>query len=235
MISFIVPAHNEELWIGKCLRSIREAMERSSRDYEFIVVDDASTDATLEIAVQFGARTLRVAHRHISATRNAGVHLSRGDVLFFIDADTQVNCDAVGAALNALETGAAGRGRLFTFDRPLPLWLRVVFPCLVWLARRIRWTGGCFLFCTRSAYDECGGFCERLYAGEDIAFVQALKRVGRFDIPQPTIITSGRKLDVLGPWEVFPLLLALAIRGPYHCKRDGLDFLYGKRAQECRK
>ena len=50
MISFIVPAHNEELWIGGCLDSIRAAMEKLAEPYEVIVVDDASTDATPRIA-----------------------------------------------------------------------------------------------------------------------------------------------------------------------------------------
>jgi len=45
MLSFIVPAYNEELWIGKCLHSIRTTMENVAEPYEVIVVDDASTDS----------------------------------------------------------------------------------------------------------------------------------------------------------------------------------------------
>ena len=43
MISFIIPAHSEALWIGKCLGSIRASMEKLGEPYELIVVDDAST------------------------------------------------------------------------------------------------------------------------------------------------------------------------------------------------
>jgi cellulose synthase/poly-beta-1,6-N-acetylglucosamine synthase-like glycosyltransferase len=64
-LSFNVPAHNEERWIGKCLASIRTAMASVSEPYEVIVVDDASTDSTGLIARQMGARTLRVEHRNM--------------------------------------------------------------------------------------------------------------------------------------------------------------------------
>jgi len=68
------------------------------------------------------------------------------------------------------------------------------------MARLIRWVGGCFLFCTREAYSAEGGFSGSLYAGEDIAFVQALKQVEHFVVLKPAVVTSGRKLNAVGPW-----------------------------------
>ena len=185
MLSFIVPAHNEELWIGKCLGSIRTTMEKVTEPYEVIVVDDASTDSTHQIAEQMGARTLRVEHRKISAVRNAGARVAGGEVFFFVDADTQVNERAVSAALAALRAGASGGGCVFDYDGPTPLWGRIILFFAVLAARLIRWVGGCFLFCTREAYLATGGFSESLYAGEDIAFVQALKKVGLFVLLRP--------------------------------------------------
>ena len=108
MISFIVPAHNEELLIGRCLDSIRISMATLAERYEVIVVDDASTDGTPGIAVQMGARTIRVEHRKISAVRNEGTRAACGEELIFVDADTQVNRQAVAAALSVLRSGAAG-------------------------------------------------------------------------------------------------------------------------------
>ncbi len=78
MISFIVPAHNEEAWVGRCVSAIRSVAEPISEPHEIIVVDDASTDATAAIARQQGAQVVRVEHRQISATRNAGACLSAG-------------------------------------------------------------------------------------------------------------------------------------------------------------
>ena len=235
MISFIVPAHNEELWIGKCLASIRAAMEKLAEPYEVIVVDDASTDSTHRIAEQMGARTLRVEYRKISAVRNAGARAAVGEVFFFVDADTQVNERAVGAALAALRAGAVGGGAVFDFDGPTPLWGRIILFFAVIAARIIRWVGGCFLFCGREAYNAVGGFSESLYAGEDLAFVQALKQVGRFVVIKPKVLSSRRKLSVVGPWQVLGLLFTIAIRGPGYDSKWVRDILYGRRAQDSKK
>src|SRR5579871_293217 len=126
MISFIVPAHNEERWIGKCLDSIRTSMATLAEPYEVIVVDDASTDASPAIAEQKNAHTLRVNHRKISAVRNTGARAATGDELIFVDADTQVNQQAVAAALSVLRSGAAGGACVFEFDGAIPLWGRLI-------------------------------------------------------------------------------------------------------------
>jgi len=235
MLSFIVPAHNEELWIGRCLQSIRTTMEKVSEPYEVIVVDDASTDSTQQIARQMGVQTLPVDHRKISAVRNAGARAARGELFFFVDADTQVNERAVSAALTALRAGAAGGGCVIDLDGPTPLWARIILLFAVLIARLIRWANGCFLFCTREAYNSAGGFSENLYAGEDIAFVQALKKIGRFVVLKPVVVTSGRKLKVAGPWRVLGLMFTIAIRGPRYESKWVLDILYGRRAQDSRR
>ena len=235
MISFIIPAHNEELWIGKCLGSIRTAMATIPEPYEVIVVDDASTDSTPRIAEQMGARTIRVEHRKISAVRNAGARTSSGEEYLFVDADTQVNEQAVRAALSVLRSGAAGGACVFEFDGVIPLWGRILHRFGTTMGRLFRIGGGCFLFCTRQAYMAAGGFSEDLRAGEDLGFMLALKKVGRFVVPKPTVITSGRKLSVVGPWEVVLLLVRVALRGSRYENGKTLDFMYGRRAQECRK
>lgn len=235
MISFIIPAHNEERWIGSCLASIRAAMGTLAERYEVIVVDDASTDSTPVIARQMEAGILRVEHRKISAVRNAGARTARGEVFFFVDADTQVNGRAVGAALAALRAGAAGGGCVPDLDGSIPLWGRIVHRLACVAGRCVRWVGGCCLFCTRDAYAATGGFSEDLYAGEDLAFVQALKRVGRFVVPGPTVMTSARKLQVARSWEVIGLLLRIAVRGPRYDNPWVRDLLYGRRARDSRK
>ena len=49
MISFIVPAHNEEAWVGRCVSAIRNGAESLGEPHEIIVVDDGSSDATASI------------------------------------------------------------------------------------------------------------------------------------------------------------------------------------------
>lgn len=235
MLSFIIPAHNEERWIGRSVSAIRTAMEPIGEPYEIIVVDDASTDATTRVAEEHGARVFRVAHRQIAATRNTGARGARGDVFFFVDADTLTNAEAIRVALQEMRDGAVGGGCVFTFDCALPLWARIVFPIGLALGRRLKQVGGCFLFCTRQAYEAAGGFCEQYYAGEELVFIKALKLQGRFVIPQQTVVTSGRKIHVVSAREVVVILFRLLFRGPeLYQRREELDFLYGKRSEDCR-
>src|SRR5215472_17483801 len=91
MISFIVPAYNEEHEISDTLTAIREAAFGAIQPYEIIVVDDASTDATAKIASDAGAKVIPINRRQIAASRNAGARAAHGEYLFFIDADTRIN------------------------------------------------------------------------------------------------------------------------------------------------
>src|SRR5439155_26660393 len=101
-VSFIIPAHNEAFEIGRTLASVFDPARATGLPFEVIVVNDASTDRTAKIARQAGARVLDVQLRKISAVRNAGARAAKGDVFFFIDADTQVPEATLRATLNAL-------------------------------------------------------------------------------------------------------------------------------------
>src|SRR5690349_7930964 len=83
VLSFIVPAHNEQACLPRTLRAIHEAASDVGQPYEVIVVDDASTDATAGIARQNDAIVVSVNHRQIAATRNSGARAAKGDRLFF--------------------------------------------------------------------------------------------------------------------------------------------------------
>jgi glycosyltransferase involved in cell wall biosynthesis len=228
MISFIVPAHNEEAWVGRCVSAIRSGLESVNELHEIVVVDDGSTDNTASIARQQGAQVIRVEHRKIAATRNAGARQSRGDILFFVDADTLVNAPAIQSALRGLHAGATGGGCVPQFDGPLPLWSRLILSIG---ARICRWlcllpSGAC-LFCTRNAFESVGGFDENYYAAEDAVFALALKRHGRFFIPAEPVITSGRKIRAHSFLAFAWLFTRLTLRGPRGLRsRKGLEYWY---------
>ncbi len=116
MISFIVPAHNEEAWVGRCVSAIQSGLESLDEPHEIIVVDDASSDATATIARQQGAQVIRVEHRQIAATRNAGARQARGDIFFFVDADTLANAAAIQSAVRSIRAGAVGGGSVPRFE-----------------------------------------------------------------------------------------------------------------------
>lgn len=230
MLSFIVPAYNEELLIGATLCRLNSAAANIGEPYEIVVVDDASTDRTATLAQENGARVVPVAHRQIAATRNAGARAAHGDFLIFVDADTLVDAPVVRAALEAMQYGAAGGGCALKFDGWVPLWARTLLIPTLWLYRAARLAGGCFLFCTRQAFDATGGFDEEMYAAEEAAMSRALHRQGRFVVLRESVVTSGRKLRAYTPWEIFRILGRLALTGRKGLrKRDGLDIWYGAR------
>jgi glycosyltransferase involved in cell wall biosynthesis len=197
-------------------------------EHEIIVVDDASSDATASIARQQDAQVLRVEHRQIAATRNAGARQARGDILFFVDADTLANAPAIQSALRSVRAGAPGGGCVPRFEGWLPWWWRLVEPFIEPAVRLARFLpSGTFLFCTRSAFETAGGFNENYYAAEEVVFVAALKRQGRFDILAETVVTSGRKFRAHSFLSLARLFMRLILRGPSGLRsRRGLDYWY---------
>lgn len=82
--SVIIPAHNEANKIKIGLESV---CKQTFKDYELIVVCDACTDNTEEIAKQYGARTACINAHSDGAARNKGIEMSQGEYLIFADAD----------------------------------------------------------------------------------------------------------------------------------------------------
>jgi len=120
LVSFVIPAWNEAALLGHTLESIRAAAAALNLAHEVVVADDSSTDETAEIARQAGARVISVHHRQISATRNSGARSAGGDMLIFVDADTLVTREVVGAAVRAIRDGAVGGGCAVQFDGRIP-------------------------------------------------------------------------------------------------------------------
>jgi len=86
MISVIVPAHNAEETLARCLAAL-EAQSLSHGQYEVIVVDDGSTDRTADIAQRHSVRLIRQANAGPAAARNRGAAAAQGELLLFTDAD----------------------------------------------------------------------------------------------------------------------------------------------------
>jgi len=230
LISFVVPAHNEERLLPETLRSIRSAAGAVGMPFEVVVADDGSTDGTGEIASAFGARVVRIEARQIAVARNAGARASRGEVLVFVDADTLISERLLLAALESLRAGAVGGGAPVRFDGYIPPRLRGIVAVFVRVYFHLELAAGCFLFCTRDAYRATGGYDERLFAAEETAMSRALKRVGRFVVLRERVLTSGRKLRAYSPGEILRSLRHACRRfGRGLRSRDGLEIWYERR------
>ena len=233
MISFVVPAHDEERLIGATLDAIHAAARDVAQPYEIVVANDASTDNTAGVARAHGVRVVDCDHRQIARVRNTGARASTGDILIFVDADTLISAAVVRAAIDALARGAVGGGATLHVDGHLPWWA----PLAIWLVsanmRAMRWAAGCYVFCTRAAFDATGGFDEQLFATEEIAFSRALKRLGPVVILREAVVTSGRKMRTHSLREFLPVWGGVFPRGTSALRqRERLPLWYGKRRDD---
>ena len=233
MISFIVPAHNEERLLGRTLVAIHDAAAGIGQPHEVIVVDDASEDLTSAVAAQHGARIERVEYRQISRTRNAGARIASGDPLIFVDADTVISSRVLHGTLEAIQRGAVGGGARLTVDGWIPLYGRMLLAITGVVMRTADLIAGCYFFCTRAAFEVAGGFDESVYAAEELVLSRRLARIGWIAILDAPVVTSGRKLREHSGWDVVRLLGALVRRGPAVVRtRDDLALWYGKRRND---
>ena len=236
MLSFIVPAHDEEALVAATIRAIGAAAASSGEAHEIIVVDDASSDRTAECAAAAGARVVTVAVRQIAAARNAGARVAAGRTFVFVDADTLIAADVVAGLGRAMAAGAVGGGAAVRFDEPTPHWVRWLLPASIWLARRLRITGGCFLFCSQTAFEAVGGFDEALFAAEEIRLCRLLRAQGEFVILREAVVTSGRKLRTYSGWELIGMLTRLAFAGRAGIRdRSRLGLWYAPRRPDRRR
>jgi glycosyltransferase involved in cell wall biosynthesis len=234
VISFIIPAHDEEALIGQTLSALHESAQALGELYEIVVANDASTDRTEAIALEHGARVISVNRRQIAATRNAGARAATGRFLIFVDADTVVTTQVLRAALRALRGGAVGGGCAVRLDGRLPVYAAILMRLLPPLLHAFGLAAGCFFFCTRQAYLTAGGFDETLYAGEEVAFGQRLKRQGRLIILREFVTSSGRKLRARTTLQFLGIAVRLALGGSNSLRRrEGLEYWYGPRESLC--
>ncbi|HJZ69739.1 MAG TPA: glycosyltransferase [Blastocatellia bacterium] len=233
MISFIVPAYNEQALIGQTLDALNRETRSIGEPYEIVVADDSSTDQTARIAQAHGARVIRVNVRQIAGARNAGAREAIGDKLIFVDADTVVTEAVVRSAIEAMNCGAVGGGSAARFDGQVPRWAELLTPLFVRAFRAMGIACGCFLFCTRQAFEATGGFDETLFASEEITMSRALKRLGRFVIVPDSVITSGRKLRMYSCKEMLKPFVSYLRSGRNALKtREGLDLWYADRRED---
>jgi glycosyltransferase involved in cell wall biosynthesis len=101
MISIVIPVHNAACTLSECLQAIRGS---DYADYEIIVVDDASTDTSAELATRYGCRVVRLPENVGSArAKNVGASEAKGDILLFTDGDILLQPDTLRLVAESLQ------------------------------------------------------------------------------------------------------------------------------------
>lgn len=198
MISVIIPALNE----AKVLPATLDDLSAQPGDFETILVDGGSTDATLAIAARYPGVRVMTSPRGRAAQMNAGAAVATGDILLFLHADTCLPPDAI-AELNRLQADpdchAGGFHHRFSGGH----WtLRTVS----WLHnRRCAWTGVFYgdqaMFVRRPLFEDLGGFP----AGEleDIVLSERLLERCEPRFLASSVVTDSRKFEQMGPLRSF--------------------------------
>lgn len=188
-ISIIIPAHNEEKYIQQCLQSIKN---QNIKNIEIIVVCDACSDKTAQIAKKYTREVYSVNFMHVSKARNYGLKKATGDVFCFLDADSVIEGALLQKIIKRVKEGYVG-GTCKT--RALELnWKSKLFWLLGEPFKYIFLTASGFLFSTRKIK-----FREDIKIAEDTYFILDLKKEGKVAyITDAGIKTSSRRMEQQG-------------------------------------
>jgi len=208
-LSFVIPAYNEEAYLGKCLESVLEESKNKGYNLEIIVVNNASTDKTKEIAQSFpGIKVVDEPQKGLVMARKAGYLASSGDIIAHIDADTRLPkgwLDKVFSEFSGNPNLAALSGPYIYYDLPSHVryfvrlfyyagYVNHLFNHIV-IRKGAMLQGGNFIV-KREAFEKIGGFNLKFdFYGEDTDVAKRIQKVGKvkfsFDLPMHT---SGRRL-----------------------------------------
>jgi glycosyltransferase involved in cell wall biosynthesis len=191
-LSVVIPAHNEEGYLGACLASVLREAASSGLEVEIVVVDNASTDRTAEVALRYpGVTVVREPCKGLARARDAGLKASHGTLIVNMDADCIMPRGYLARVLRHFERTprlACLSGPFIYYDLPQTaqissavFYLFQFFPNV--LGQRIFGLGaiaqGGNYVVRRSMVEQAGGYDTSLiFYGEDTDIAIRLSRVG---------------------------------------------------------
>ncbi len=205
-LSFVIPAYNEEEYIGECLEAIVAQRQGLPYDIEVIVVNNNSTDRTEEVVRHYpGVKIVEEKKKGIVFARRAGYNASTGDLIANVDADNRIPRGWIRKVMEAFEDDkalVALSGPLVYYDSPFRVrfMTRLFYSMSFILNTLAPWLfpvvqGGNFVV-RRTALEKIGGYRTEIdFYGEDTDIAQRMNKVGKvkFTFKLPTK-SSGRRL-----------------------------------------
>ena len=210
-VSVIIPTLNEAV----SLKTTIDAVKALSANIEIIVVDGGSRDATISVAENSGALVIG-SERGRGTQMHAGATAAKGDVLWFLHADTSPSPETLAQIEETLtDSELVGGNFTIRFDGQT---LAAKF--MTWFYRHIAKIGLLYgdsgIFVRRDAYDGVGGF-KPLPLFEDLELVGRLRKIGKLVTLKAEVVTSSRRfenrafLPVFFRWIVFQCLYWIGV------------------------
>ena len=188
-MSIIIPALNEAATLASTIASIGDS------GAEIIVVDAGSSDDTVQIATDLGARVVHSSRRQRGFQLNRGAQEACAGTLLFLHADTLLPRDALKNLCEALERADVAGGAFVRRYASSSQFLRATCFLARWRNHLIGWhLGDQAMFVRRSVFFELGGFRE-VDQFEDLDFSRRLTRRGRAVTLYPGVTTSSRRFN----------------------------------------
>lgn len=218
--SIVIPAWNESEFIVNAVNAAAMAIKHQSFKGQVIVVDNNSTDDTATKAKAAGATVVFEKINQIARARNTGALASNTPWIVFVDADSLISPELLTLALDALSTGdVIGGGSTIVPDQPIQGFGEKVLAFWNWISVKTQTAAGCFIYCRRDAFEQIGGFSNKLYAGEELLLSRELKKQARQSgqhfliLTAAPVTTSTRKLDWYSPLQIILQFLMLMLPG----------------------
>ncbi len=192
MLSIIIPAHNEQDYISNTINSIKK---QKFTEYEIITVLDGCTDNTLNQVRNKADKIVVLRTRKGPAiAKNEGAKRAKGDVLVFLDADTQITEGLLKIIEEKKNDYVVGTALIRPSNDKLK------HKIFMWLKNKISTPLGVsngIIFCRKEVFDKTVGF-PIIKKGEDGKFVRSLLKNSKFFIAQNYVISSTRRFDKKG-------------------------------------
>jgi glycosyltransferase involved in cell wall biosynthesis len=202
MLSIIIPTFNEERFLPYLLKSLKE---QTFNDFEVIVADNNSTDATRSIALKSGARVVKGGLP--ARGRNNGAKVAKGEWLLFLDADVILPRDFLERTMAEIQKHDFSVATCLIdplSDRRIDRFLYGAVNLYFRTTKKFSpHAPGFCIFCKKEAHESVGGFDEKIKLAEDHDYVFRLSRVCEFGLLRDIRIpVSVRRLDKDGRFTI---------------------------------
>ncbi len=208
LISVVIPAFNEEGYLGETLASLNRAkafLQGEGLAAEIIVVDNDSNDSTANIARALNATVTRERQHNVAKVRNSGAKLSNGDVLVFVDADTVVPEKLLSRIVEAMSDATCFGGAVDLAYGPMKPSVKVYLQFWRLLGKFKGMAQGATQFCRRDRFFALNGYDETLFMGEDVDFHWRLKRIAKQQNGRVVLIEDIRVAPSTRRFDQWPL------------------------------